>query len=127
MEVDICPQIEAAIAEIPRMIASESVEEIAAVHDRFVELPSRIAEVASAHEFGAVAAIEFTKGLELVRQATLAPPEQLEQLAEALDHAAELAEHLDAEAAPDDAEEAPPPFEPAPSPNPLPPPKPPPP
>jgi hypothetical protein len=130
METDICPRIEAAIGEISRMVASDTVEEIEVVRARYADLPERIDTVAKGQEFGPVAALEFQKGLELVKQATLAPPEQLAQIADALEDAADLTANLDA------APEARPPSEAtpapgpgpnvAPSPNPLPPPPPPP-
>jgi hypothetical protein len=120
MEFELCPRIEAAIAEIPRMLAAETIEEIEAVRDRFADVPERIVAVAGSEQFGPVAALEFQKGLELVHQATLTPPEQLANIAETLDLAAGIAANLQPAGSDEPA------FKPAPSPNPLPPPPPPP-
>jgi hypothetical protein len=136
MEFEVCPRIEAAIAEIPHMLAAETVAEITAVYDRFLDVPNQIIAVAGGQEFGPVAAVEFEKGLELVRQATLPPPEQLIQIAELLERAVAIADNLETPGAGNagGAQPAPVPaptpsgtpgF--APSPNPLPPPPPPPP
>jgi hypothetical protein len=129
MELEVCPRIEEAIGTIPRMIASDSVEEIKAVHDEFEDVPDEIVTVAQGHEFGSVAAVEFDKGLELVFQATLPPPEQLVQIAELLEGAAEIVTNLEEPGNPDQGASSPPPPAPGPvpSPNPLPPPPPPPP
>jgi hypothetical protein len=117
MESEICPDIEAAIAEIPHVMAAEKVADVVAIRDRFADLPSTIGGVAESSELGRVAAIEFQKGLELVNQLTLTPPEQLANIAETLEAAAALATTLPEET---------PELGPAPSPNPLPPPPPPP-
>jgi hypothetical protein len=132
MEFEVCPRIEAAIGEIPHMVASDSVDEIEAVRDKFADVPDQIVAVAGDTEFGPVAAVEFEKGLELVHQATLPPPEQLAQIAETLEGAAEIVTNLQtAGETSDEGSSSPPapspPPSPAPSPNPLPPPPPPPP
>jgi hypothetical protein len=134
MEFEICPLIEAAIGEIAHMVSAATMEEIAAVRDRFQDLPERIFAVGAGQEFAPVAALEFQKGLELVNQATLAPPAQLEDIAKLLESAADHVTHLEREGGgdagdPGDAADAtadPPGFNAAPSPNPLPPPPPPP-
>ncbi len=132
MESEICPRLEQAIGEIAYIVSSASKEELEAVLDRYGDIPDKIYEVAGGQEFGPVAALEFTKGLELVNQATLSQPEQLADIAGRLESAASRVTNLTT--APGEGDEEPPPvapqqapaFTPAPSPNPLPPPPPPP-
>jgi hypothetical protein len=127
MEAEICPRVEEAIGEIPRLVASATVDEIEAVRDRFEDIPEKIFSTAEGQEFGPVAALEFQKGLELINQATLAPPEQLADIAAKLEAAANRVTNL--EVSPGSAGDEParaPAFAPAPSPNPLPQPPPPP-
>ncbi len=130
MESEICPRIEEAIGEIAHMVEAATTEEIEAVRDRFSDLPDRIYEVASGQEFGPVAALEFQKGLELINQVTLAPPDQLADIADKVESAADRVTNLERSGdEPPPASPAPPDpgFNSAPSPNALPPPPPPPP
>jgi hypothetical protein len=132
MESEICPRVEQAIGEIQYMVTSATKEELEAVLERYGDIPDKIYEVAGGQEFGPVAALEFTKGLELVNQVTLTQPEQLADIAGRLESAAHRVTNLTT--APSEGDEEPPPvapqpapsFTPAPSPNPLPPPPPPP-
>jgi hypothetical protein len=130
MEFEICPRIEQAIGEIAHLVEAATTEELEAARDRLSDLPDKIYETASGQEFGPVAALEFQKGLELINQATLPPPDQLTDIAEKVESAADRVTNLERS-----GDEPPPPspsppepgFNPAPSPNALPPPPPPPP
>jgi hypothetical protein len=128
MEFDICPRIEQAIGEIAHLVEAATTEELEAARDRLSDLPDKIYETASGQEFGPVAALEFQKGLELINQATLPPPDQLTDIAEKVESAADRVTNLEgAGDEPPPAATAAPGFNPAPSPNELPPPPPPPP
>jgi hypothetical protein len=136
MRDSVCPAVSAAIADIPLIVNAESGEETlqrGLAHDN---VPTAIFDVAG--QQGIAAAVEFKKGIELVKLMSRPEEERAAFLAAHLNRAFQDLMRVNQEMAGDEdlAEpgeelpEPPPPVadpDPAPSPNPLPPPPPPPP
>ena len=141
MRDSVCPAVSAAVADIPAIVAAESSEEMLHLAGNHDTVPNAIVDVAG--QQGIPAAVEFKKGIELVKLMARPEEERAAFVAAHLDRAAQdllrlnqdMSEDTDLvepgeEPPPDDPSATPDPAtppDPAPSPNPLPPPPPPPP